>query len=370
MLQYQRPNRATRFERLSFVVISYVRTKVSFIRKKVSSNRSVNQMEYRELGRTGMKVSVVGFGAWPIGSDWGQVDDKDSLAALNRAVDLGVNFIDTADVYGDGRSEKLIGRLLKERKEEVFVATKAGQRLDPHVAEGYTLKNIESFVDRSLQNLQVDTLDLLQLHCPPTPVYSNPEVYRALDRLKSKGKIRNYGVSVEKVSEAMHSIEFPEVQSVQIIFNMFRLKPTENFFPLAKKQRVGILARVPLASGLLTGKITSGRTFPREDHRNYNLHGEVFDRGETFAGVDLDKGLAAVEELKRIVPNGMNLTQMALRWILMFDAVTCSIPGAKRVDQVEDNVKASDLPPLDAATMTRIQAVYDRWIRADVHDKW
>lgn len=317
-----------------------------------------------------MKVSVVSFGAWPIGSDWGQVDDKESLAALNRAVDLGVNFIDTADVYGDGRSEKLIGQLLKERKEEIFVATKAGQRLDPHVAEGYTLKNIEAFVDRSLKNLQVDTLDLLQLHCPPTPVYSNPEVYKDLDRLQLKGKIRNYGVSVEKVSEAIQSIEFPEVQSVQIIFNMLRLKPTEEFFPQAKKQGVGILARVPLASGLLTGKMSSSTTFPREDHRNYNLRGEAFDRGETFSGVDLDKGLAAVEELKRIVPNGMDLTQMALRWILMFDAVTCSIPGAKRVNQVEDNVKAGDLPPLDVTTMTRIKAVYDRWIRAHVHDKW
>ena len=317
-----------------------------------------------------MKVSVVSFGAWPIGSDWGQVNDKESLAALHRAVDLGVNFIDTADVYGDGRSERLISQLLKERKEEIFVATKAGQRLDPHVAEGYTLKNLEPFVDRSLKNLQVDTLDLLQLHCPPTAVYSNPEVYKALDHLKSKGKIKNYGVSVEKVSEAMQSIEFPDVQSVQIIFNMFRLKPTEDFFPKANKQRVGILARVPLASGLLTGKMTSSTTFPREDHRNYNLHGEAFDKGETFSGVDLDKGLAAVDELKRIVPKGMNLTQMALRWILMFDAVTCSIPGAKRVDQVEDNVKAGDLPPLDATTMARIQAVYDRWIKADVHGKW
>jgi aryl-alcohol dehydrogenase-like predicted oxidoreductase len=317
-----------------------------------------------------MRVSVVSFGAWPIGSDWGQVDDKESLAALNRAVDLGVNFIDTADVYGDGRSEKLIGQLLKERKEEIFVATKAGQRLDPHVAEGYTLKNLESFVDRSLENLQADTLDLLQLHCPPTPVYSNPAVYKALDRLQSKGKIRNYGVSVEKVSEAMQSIEFPEVQSVQIIFNMFRHKPIEELFPAAKKRKVGILARVPLASGLLTGKITSSTTFPRDDHRNYNLHGEAFDRGETFSGVDLDKGLAAVEELKLIVPKGMDLTQMALRWILMFDAVTCAIPGAKRVGQVEDNVKAGDIPPLDAATLTRIQAVYDQWIRGQVHDKW
>lgn len=317
-----------------------------------------------------MKVSVVSFGAWPIGSDWGQVDDKESYAALNRAIDLGVNFIDTADVYGDGRSEKLIGKLLKERKEEIFVATKAGQRLDPHVAEGYTLENLEVFIDRSLKNLQSDSLDLLQLHCPPTAVYSNADVYEALDRLQSKGKIRNYGVSVEKVSEASKAIEFPNVRSVQIIFNMFRFKPTEQFFPESKKRRVGILARVPLASGLLTGKMTSATTFPRDDHRNYNLHGEAFDRGETFSGVDLDKGLAAVQELKGIVPKGTDLAQMALRWILMFDAVTCAIPGAKRVEQVEDNVKAGDLPPLDAGTMTRIEAVYERWIKPQVHDKY
>ena len=327
-------------------------------------------MEYRALGRTGMKVSVVSFGAWPIGSDWGQVNDKESLATLNRAVDLGVNFIDTADVYGDGRSEKLIGELLKERKEEIFVATKAGQRLDPHVAEGYNLKNLETFIDRSLKNLQVDTLDLLQLHCPPTAVYSRSDVYDALDHLKSKGKIRNYGVSVEKVSEALKAIEYPGVQSVQIIFNMFRFRPIEDFFPKAKEKQVGILARVPLASGLLTGKMTSSTTFPREDHRNYNLHGEAFDRGETFSGVDLDKGLAAVEELKGIVPKGMDLTQMALKWILMFDAVTCAIPGAKRVEQVEDNVKAGSLSPLQPTTMARIQAVYDQWVKPQIHDKY
>jgi aryl-alcohol dehydrogenase-like predicted oxidoreductase len=309
----------------------------------------------------------VSFGAWPIGSDWGYVDDKESYAALNRAVDLGVNFIDTADVYGDGRSEKLIGRLLKERKEEIFVATKAGRRLDPHVSEGYNLKNIEAFVDRSLRNLDVESIDLLQLHCPPTLVYSRPEVFVALDHLKSKGKIRNYGVSVEKVSEALRSIEHPDIQSVQIIFNMFRLRPAEEFFPKATERKVGILARVPLASGLLTGKITAETTFPPDDHRNYNIHGEAFDRGETFSGVDLDKGLAAVEELKQLVPTGMNLTQMALRWILMFEAVTCAIPGAKRVKQVEENVTAATLPPLDGETMRGIQSVYERWVKPQIH---
>lgn len=314
-----------------------------------------------------MRVSVVSFGAWPIGSDWGHVDDKESYAVLNRAIDLGINFIDTADVYGDGRSEKLIGRLLKERKEEIFVATKAGQRLDPHVSEGYNLKNIEGFVDRSLENLGVDSIDLLQLHCPPTPVYSRPEVFEALDHLKSKGKIRNYGVSVEKVSEGLRSIEYPGVQSVQIIFNMFRPRPAEEFFPKAKERKVGILARVPLASGLLTGKITAETKFPRDDHRNYNLHGESFDRGETFSGVDLDKGLEAVKELKQLVPAGMNLTQMALRWILMFDAVTCAIPGAKHVEQIEDNARAGSLAPLDSKTMTGVQSIYERWVKQQIH---
>jgi len=314
-----------------------------------------------------MRVSVVSFGAWPIGSDWGHVDDKESYAALNRAIDLGVNFIDTADVYGDGRSERLIGQLLKERKEEIFVATKAGQRLDPHVSEGYNLKNIEGFVDRSLENLGVESIDLLQLHCPPTPVYSRPEVFAALDHLKSKGKIRNYGVSVEKISEGLRSIEYPDIQSVQIIFNMFRLRPAEEFFPKAKERKVGILARVPLASGLLTGKITAETKFPRDDHRNYNIRGEAFDKGETFSGVDLDKGLGAVEELKQLVPAGMNLTQMALKWILMFDAVTCAIPGAKHVEQVEENVRTASLAPLDDKTMAGVQSVYERWIRPQVH---
>lgn len=314
-----------------------------------------------------MRVSVVSFGAWPIGSDWGHVDDKESLAVLNRAIDLGVNFIDTADVYGDGRSEKLIGRLLKERKEEIFVATKAGQRLDPHTAEGYNLKNLEAFVDRSLKFLDIDSLDLLQLHCPPTPVYSRPEVFKALDHIKSKGKIRNYGVSVEKVSEGLKSIEYSDVQSVQIIFNMFRLKPVEEFFPKAMERKVGILARVPLASGLLTGKITTQSKFPSDDHRNYNLHGESFDRGETFSGVDLDRGVAAVDELKQLVPPGMNLTQMALRWIWMFDAITCAIPGAKHIEQVEENARAGSLPPLDSKTMTGIQSVYEKWVRPQVH---
>jgi aryl-alcohol dehydrogenase-like predicted oxidoreductase len=324
-------------------------------------------MEYRRLGRTDMKVSSISFGAWEIGGNWGIVSDDESYTALNKAVSLGVNFIDTADVYGDGRSEKLIGRLLKKRKEEIFVATKAGRRLSPHIADEYNAKNLESFVDRSLKNLHVDTLDLLQLHCPPTEVYSRPEVFKALDDLKRKGRIRHYGVSVEKTSEALKAMEYPDVQSVQIIFNMFRLKPATEFFPAAKKHNVGILARVPLASGLLTGKITKETRFPQDDHSNFNRYGEAFDRGETFSGVDLDVALAAVGELKQLVPAGATLTQLALRWILMFDAVTCAIPGAKRPQQVDENVEAANLPRLDEETMARIQAVYDRMIRPQIH---
>ena len=327
-------------------------------------------MEYRQLGRTDMRVSTVSFGAWPIGSDWGNVEDSKSLAALNRAVDLGVNFIDTADVYGDGRSEKLIGQLLKDRKEEIFVATKAGQRLSPHTADGYNLKNLEGFIDRSLSNLGVDSIDLLQLHCPPSEAYSRPEVFKALDEIRWKGKIRYYGVSVEKVSEALKATEYPNVQSVQIIFNMLRLKPATEFFPTAKSRRVGILARVPLASGLLTGKITAQSQFPKEDHRNYNRNGEAFDKGETFSGVDLNLGLSAVSELKKLAPPNMSMAQFALRWILMFDAVTCAIPGAKTPEQVNDNMNAASAPALNAEAMTGVQSIYDRLIRSEVHTNW
>lgn len=327
-------------------------------------------MEYRQLGRTDMRVSTVSFGAWPIGSDWGNVNDDDSYAALNRAIDLGLNFIDTADVYGDGRSEKLIGRLLKERKEEIFVATKAGQRLSPHTASGYNLQNLEAFVDRSLSNLGVDSIDLLQLHCPPSDVYHRPETFKALDYLRQNGKIRYYGVSVEKVSEALKATEYPNVQTVQIIFNMLRLKPATEFFPIAEKQKIGILARVPLASGLLTGKITARTQFPKDDHRNYNRNGEAFDKGETFSGVSLTQGLTAVSELRKLTPPRVSMAQFALRWILMFNAVTCAIPGAKTPEQVEDNLKAADVAALDTQTMNAVQSIYDRLIRSEVHGNW
>jgi aryl-alcohol dehydrogenase-like predicted oxidoreductase len=327
-------------------------------------------MNYRQLGRTDMRVSEISFGAWAIGGSWGPVKDEESYAALNRAVDLGVNFIDTADVYGDGRSERLIARLLKERKEEIFVATKAGRRLSPHTADGYNRANLEAFVDRSLKNLGVDSIDLLQLHCPPTEVYHQPEVFRALDELKRKGKIRYYGVSVEKIGEALKATEYPDLQSVQVIFNMFRLKPATEFFPKAKECRVGVIVRVPLASGLLTGKISAQTKFTEDDHRNFNRHGEAFDVGETFSGVNLETGLKAVEELKTIVPQGATLAQIALRWILMFDSVTCAIPGAKRPEQVEENVRAALLPPLSDEIRSKVQTVYDRLIRSEVHARY
>lgn len=327
-------------------------------------------MFYRDLGRTGWRVSEVSFGAWAVGGAWGTVDDKESLAALHRAIDLGVNFIDTADVYGDGRSERLIAQLRKERSEEIIVATKAGRRLDPHTADGYNAKNLAAFIERSLKNLDTDCLDLVQLHCPPTEVYYRPEVFGALDDLVHAGKIRYYGVSVEKVEEALKAIEYPNVQTVQIIFNMFRHRPAELFLREARTRRVGVLARVPLASGLLTGKLTRDTTFAEDDHRAFNRYGESFDQGETFSGVDYDKGLQAVEELKQIVPEGTSLVQFALRWILMFDGVTCAIPGGKRPAQVEENVAAADVPALNETQMMKVREIYGRYVRAQVHHRW
>ncbi|MBN1565840.1 MAG: aldo/keto reductase [Anaerolineae bacterium] len=327
-------------------------------------------MQYRELGRTGWQVSEVSFGAWAIGGAWGDVDDAESIAALHKAIDMGVNFIDTADVYGDGRSERLIAQVLKERSETIHVATKAGRRLDPHVADGYNAANLTKFIERSLKNLDTDCLDLVQLHCPPTDVFYRPEVFGALDDLVQAGKIAHYGVSVEKVEEALKAIEYPHVKTVQIIFNMFRHRPIELFFKEAQRRKIGILARVPLASGLLTGKMTRQTEFADDDHRKFNRYGESFDRGETFSGVDYDTGLAAVEEIKALLPDNATMAQFALRWILMFDAVTCVIPGAKRPTQAEDNVKAADLPPLSAATMAQIEAIYDKYIREQVHHRW
>ena len=328
-------------------------------------------MEYRTLGRTGWNISVIGFGAWGIGGgDWGNTDDKTSLAALHRAIDLGVNFIDTADVYGDGHSERLIAEVRKARSEQLIIATKAGRRLNPHTASGYNRQNLTSFVERSLQNLQTETLDLLQLHSPPSEVYHMPEVFAILDDLAQQGKIRFYGVSVERVDEALKAITYPNVQSIQIIFNMFRFKPSEQFFAAAREHRVGILARVPLASGLLTGKFNSQTQFAANDHRMYNRHGEAFDQGETFSGVDYETGLQAVEALRPLVPPSATMAQLALRWILMFPEVTSTIPGAKSPEQAENNVKAAELPPLSDETMQRVREVYDTYIRSQVQDRW
>ena len=327
-------------------------------------------MQYRALGRTGFQVSTISFGAWAIGGSWGSVDDEESLSALHQAIDLGVNFIDTADVYGDGRSERLIAQVLKARSEETFIATKAGRRLNPHTADGYNRKNLTAFVERSLKNLEVEALDLLQLHCPPTEVYYRPETFAVLDDLVQVGKIRHYGVSVEKVEEALKAIEYPNVKTVQIIFNIFRQRPADLFFKLAAERQVGILARVPLSSGMLTGKLTRETHFEADDHRAFNRDGEAFDKGETFSGVNYDLSLQAVDELRPLVPEGWTMAQFALRWILMHDAVSCAIPGAKRPSQAEDNANAADLPSILDATMTQVDEIYTRLVKDQVHHLW
>ncbi len=328
-------------------------------------------MEYRRLGKTGHDVSAVGFGAWAIGADWGEVTEDGAMAALHAAVDAGVTFFDTADVYGDGRSERLLARLKRERPEaELVIATKAGRRLDPHVAAGYTPASIEAFVDRSLANLETDALDLVQLHCPPTEVYYDPDLFAGLDDLVAKGKVRHYGVSVEKVEEALKAIEYPNVASVQIIFNVFRQRPAGLFLREAAARDVGVIARVPLASGLLTGKMTRDTTFAADDHRNYNIEGQAFDRGETFAGVDFERGLDAVDELGALVPDGWSMVDLSLRWILDHAEVSTVIPGAKNPDQARANAAAADLPPLAGEATERIAALYERHFVPQVHHRW
>ena len=328
-------------------------------------------MQYRNLGRTGWKVSEISFGCWAIGGTWGPVEDTESLTALHRAIELGVNFFDTADVYGDGRSERLVAQLRREHKKgTIYIATKAGRRLNPHTPEGYNKKNLTAFVERSITNLGTDAIDLLQLHCPPVHVYYMPEVFGVLDDLVKAGKLRYYGVSVEKVEEALKAIEFPNVQTVQIIFNMFRQRPAELFFEQAKKRKVGILARVPLASGMLTGKLKPNSAFAADDHRAFNREGQAFDKSETFSGVDYNTGLKAVEELTAICPKKMTMTQFALRWILMFDAVTCAIPGAKRPSQVEQNCAAGDIPALSDKIMGSVRKIYNQNIKQLVHHYW
>ena len=328
-------------------------------------------MHYRLLGRTDMTVSAISFGAWAIGGSWGPVDDETSMRALHAAIDAGTNFIDTADVYGDGRSERLIARLRRERpRDTIWVATKAGRRLARQAPEGYTRDNLTRWVEDSLRNLEMEAVDLLQLHCPHPDVYHRPEVFGILDDLVRAGKIRYYGVSVETCEEALASLAYPNVQSIQIIFNVFRHKPAEVVLPAARERRVGILARVPLASGLLGGRLGRDSVFAPDDHRAFNREGQAFDKGETFSGVPYDVGLAAAERIRALVPPGVTLAQFALRWILMFEAVTCTIPGAKRPSQVEDNCRAADLPPISDETMAKVREIYEQRIKPQVHHYW
>ncbi|MGY6126561.1 aldo/keto reductase [Paraburkholderia strydomiana] len=327
-------------------------------------------MKERKFGHAEKSVSEIGFGAWAIGGSWGDVAESDAKAALHAALDSGTTFIDTADVYGDGRSERIIADVLKERSgPRPFVATKAGRRLDPHVAQGYTAANLNAFVDRSLKNLEMERLDLVQLHCPPTEVYYQPEVFDAMDRMVAAGKISSYGVSVEKVEEGLKAIEYPGVKSVQIIYNIFRQRPAR-FIQEARDRGVAVIARVPLASGLLTGKMTRETTFAANDHRLFNRNGEAFDKGETFAGVPYDVALEAVDEIRSLVPQNATMAQFALRWILMNDGVTTVIPGAKNAAQAKANAEASELPPLTDSAMEVLRALYLQKIAPFVHQQW
>ena len=328
-------------------------------------------MEKRVLGRTGREVGVVGLGCWQLGADWGEVSEDSALAILDAAVDAGVTFLDTADVYGDGRSERLVGRLLAQRPDAgLTVATKMGRRANPHVPEAYTLDAFRAWNDRSRENLGVETLDLVQLHCPPTEVYSRESTYDDLDTLVSEGRIAAYGVSVETVDEALTAIARENVASVQIILNVFRRKPLEEVLPAAAAAGVGIIARVPLASGLLSGKYDATTQFAADDHRNFNRHGEAFDVGETFSGVPYDVGVAAAQEVKAFVPDGATTAQLALRWIVDQPGVTTVIPGASRPDQARANAAAADLAPLDAEQLEGLRRIYDERIREHVHGRW
>ena len=326
-------------------------------------------MKFREFSNLGWRVSEIGLGCWAIGSEWGEVSSEDARAVLKTSLDKGVNFFDTADVYGDGRSEKFVGELIKSTSEKIYVATKSGRRLNPHIPEGYNLKNIEAYIDRSLINLGVENIDLLQLHCPPPETCSRSETYEMMDEIVNKGKISNYGVSVETVSEAMDAIQYPNVKSIQIIFNIFRQKPAEVFFKEAAKKNVAIIARVPLASGLLTGKMNKNSSFPQNDHRNYNINGDAFDVGETFSGVNYQKGLEAVKKLKQLVPVNFTMADLALKWILMHKEVSVVIPGGKNKQQAENNVKASDLNDINSL-MPNINSVYEDLIKEDIHNRW
>jgi aryl-alcohol dehydrogenase-like predicted oxidoreductase len=327
-------------------------------------------MQYKALGRTGYDVSSISFGAWAIGGTWGEVDDSEAMRCLHRALDLGVNFFDTADVYGDGHSERLLARLRRERADAFWVATKIGRRSSPHVRESYNRQNLTQYVERCLKNLEVAALDLVQLHCPPTDVYYMPEVFGVLDDLVKAGKVRFYGASVERVEEGLKALEYPALQSLQVIFNVFRQRPAELLFPRAVERKVGILARLPLSSGMLTGKMSSATRFHPEDHRAFNREGAAFDKGETFSGLDYERSLQVVEKLRALLPAGMTMPELALRYISSFPAVTCSIPGARRVDQVEQNVAAGSKGPLDPALLTTLGSLYSSDVKPLVHQLW
>lgn len=326
-------------------------------------------MEQRRFGKTGRMVTEIGLGTWQLGTKWGDpFNHEEAMRILEATYDSGINFIDTADIYNGGESEKAIGELLKKYPDHFYVVTKCGRGMNPHVAEGYTPEAMENFVDGSLKRLGVERLDMVLLHCPPAPVYENDALFAGLDRLKEKGKIAGYGVSIEKVSEGLKAMKY-NISALEVIFNMFRLKPAEELFPQAKAHDVGIITRVPLASGLLTGKYTASTTFGPNDHRSYNRNGEAFDKGETFSGVDYDQGLKAVAELKELFHTD-NLAPYALRWILMNDAVSVVIPGASKASQLVSNIQAAQLPPLTQEQMDGVQAIYDKYIRSLVHDLW
>ncbi len=328
-------------------------------------------MNYRTLGKTGLKISEISLGTWQVGGKWGSgFDNQIAEEIINSAIDQGVNFIDTADVYEAGLSEKAVGRVVNSRSEEVYIASKCGRQLQPHTSEAYQPKALRKFVEDSLKNIGVDRIDLMQLHCPPTEVYYRPEIFALFDDLVQEGKIRNYGVSVEKVEEALKAIEFPGVCTVQIIFNMFRQRPADLFFREAKAKNVGIIARVPLASGLLTGKFDENSTFDKEDHRNFNLNGDAFDKGETFAGINYNKGLEAVDELKKVFGSNQNLVHKALQWILSFEEVSCVIPGASKVEQVKSNLEVFNAKPLTSEEMKQVKAIYEQEIKDEVHHLW
>ena len=327
-------------------------------------------MKFRKFGSLDWNVSEVSLGCWQIGADWGNVSEDNAKEVLKSSFENGVNFFDTADVYGMGRSEKFVGEFLKSVSERIYVATKAGRQINPHVADGYYDKALmESYVDQSLSNLNVETIDLLQMHCPPTEVYSSDKTFEMLDYLVGKGKIQNYGFSVQTVDEALECIKRPNTKSIQVIFNIFRQKPAEKLFQIAKEKKIAIIVRVPLASGLLTGKFNKDSSFTPDDHRNYNINGDAFDVGETFSGVNFNKALEAVEELKNLLPDGITLSQLSLKWILMHDAVTVVIPGAKNKEHVDLNTSSSGLDEI-SPLMSQINSVYTKYFYDDVHHRW